>query len=239
MGTEFIEHELIWNREYSARFWNFLARSTTDYFSQQVGPGILRAAIKAGVPMRGRILDFGCGPGHLLEVLVHRGIDCEGADFSAESVHETQLRLKDHPHFRGATQILGIPSQLPAGKYDVVFCIETIEHILTEELEPTFQELHRLLKPGGFLIVTTPNDELLDQAKALCPECGAVFHRMQHVQSWNSQSISQFHQSVGFQTVRCIETYLDKAPLRSLAMRLAKRALGEKLPHLVYIGKKV
>ena len=238
MEIEFKEHEVQWNRELSSRFWNFLARSTTEYFSEEAGPGIVRVAIQAGVPMRGRILDFGCGPGHLLDVLAKQKISCEGADFSDDSVRETNARLAGNPHFGGATQIRGIPTHLASDQYDVVFCIETIEHILTDELTSTFQELHRLLKPGGFLVVTTPNDEPLDQAKALCPECGAIFHRMQHVQTWNVQSITQFHRSLGFQTVKCLATYLDKSSLRSLAARAVKHVCGEKYPHLVYVGKK-
>jgi 2-polyprenyl-3-methyl-5-hydroxy-6-metoxy-1,4-benzoquinol methylase len=239
MVIEFKEHEVHWNRELSSRFWNFLARSTTEYFSEQAGAGIVRVAVKAGVPMRGRILDFGCGPGHLLEVLVTQKIACEGADFSAESVRETNARLEGNSYFRGATQIREIPSHLPGSQFDVVFCIETIEHILSDELPSTFQELHRLLKPGGYLVVTTPNDEPLDQAKALCPECGAIFHRMQHVQTWNVQSITQFHRSLGFQTVKCLETYLDKSSLRSLAARTVKRLVGEKCPHLAYVGRRL
>ncbi len=93
MEIEFKEHEVQWNRELSSRFWNFLARSTTEYFSEEAGPGIVRVAIQAGVPMRGRILDFGCGPGHLLDVLAKQKISCEGADFSDDSVRETNARL--------------------------------------------------------------------------------------------------------------------------------------------------
>jgi 2-polyprenyl-3-methyl-5-hydroxy-6-metoxy-1,4-benzoquinol methylase len=239
MGTEFIEHELKWNREYSSRFWNYQAHSNADYFSQEVGPGIVRVAKRSGAPMQGRILDFGCGPGHLLEVLVERKIVCEGADFSPDSIRETKARLDGNPYFRGVTPITGVPTHLAADQYDVIFCIETIEHILKDELAPTFQELHRLLKPGGFLVVTTPNDELLDRANALCPECGAIFHRMQHVNSWSTQTISEFHRSCGFQTVRCLETYLHRSSLRALGALLVKRLCHEKLPHLVYVGKKV
>jgi 2-polyprenyl-3-methyl-5-hydroxy-6-metoxy-1,4-benzoquinol methylase len=239
MEREFREHELSWNREYSARFWNYQAHSGADYFSQEVGPGIVRATVKAGVPLRGRILDFGCGPGHFLEILTAQKIACEGADFSSDSIRETNTRLNGSPYFRGVTQISGIPTQLADEQFDVIFCIETIEHILPEELPPTFQELHRLAKPGGFLVVTTPNDEQLDRGKAMCPQCGAIFHRMQHVNSWNVRSISEFNRSIGFQTVQCLETYLNKSSLRSMAARLVKRLCNEKMPHLVYIGKKI
>ena len=38
---------------------------------------------------------------------------------------------------------------------DVITMIEVIEHLT--ELQPTLRELYRIMKPGGTLLVTTPN----------------------------------------------------------------------------------
>jgi len=238
MALEFKKHDLEWTRELSSRFWNCQSRSDTDYFSQQVGLGIVRAASRAGVPLRGKVLDYGCGRGYFLSILANERITCEGADFSPDSVNETNARLNGNPYFGGAAQILGIPTHLASGQYDVIFCIETIEHLLDDELAPAFRELHRLLKSGGYVVVTTPNEERLNKSKVVCPECGAMFHRMQHVRAWTVPSITEFHRSIGFEAVSCFATYLDRSRFWSFVVTLGKRLRGDSLPHLVYVGKK-
>jgi 2-polyprenyl-3-methyl-5-hydroxy-6-metoxy-1,4-benzoquinol methylase len=236
--TEFREHEIQWTRELSARFWDHLARSNVRYFSDETGQAIIRAVQRSGVPLTGRILDFGCGPGHLVAHLVRQRIACEGVDFSADSVSQTNKRLGGNAFFKGASQIYSIPTDLKTVDYDLIFCIETIEHVLQPELNATFQELHRLLRPNGFLIVTTPNDEALDESKVICPECGCIFHRMQHVHSWNKISISAFLESLSFSTYCCEAQYFHQSSIWGQLRKFASRIRGRRMPNLLYIGQK-
>jgi SAM-dependent methyltransferase len=41
--------------------------------------------------------------------------------------------------------------------FDYVFCLETIEHLPKEGCKHLLKEIHRILKPGGKLIIATPN----------------------------------------------------------------------------------
>jgi len=50
---------------------------------------------------------------------------------------------------------LNCPLDLPDNTYDVVICREVIEHV--ESVPHTLREFHRILKPGGTLILTFPN----------------------------------------------------------------------------------
>src|SRR4051794_20457351 len=125
MTDVFREHEIQWTREFSARFWDFKARTNAPYFSNEVGSAVIRNARRAGVPMKGNVLDFGCGLGHLMSRLLDQGIACSGADFSADSVSETNAKLGSNPLFHGAQQIHGIPTHLKESEYDVIFCTET------------------------------------------------------------------------------------------------------------------
>lgn len=77
------------------------------------------------------------------------------------------------------------------GSFDTVFCTEVLEHLEDKDLKKGVQEVFRVLKPGGFFIVTTPFDENLEERMVVCPECGTRFHRVQHMQSFNYDSLKK------------------------------------------------
>ena len=94
-----------------------------------------------------RILDVGAGEGYFCKLAVEDGREIEACDYSAE-----QFRMPSVP-FHRADLAQGIP--LPDNAYDVVVAIEVIEHM--EDHFRFVRELLRVLKPGGMLIITTPN----------------------------------------------------------------------------------
>jgi len=241
MSLEFLPHEVQWTREKAIRFWDFV--STTPghknlYFSWQVGHSLLRFVNRHGVKMEGRVLDFGCGPGYLLERMMQRGISCEGVDFSARSVKEATERLGVEPLFRRALLADSLPVGLEPESYDVVFLVETAEHLLHDELDATLAEIHRIARVDGTLVLTTPNRENLETSGVICPDCGCVFHKMQHVRSWTAQSLSECLEGHGFRRSVCRAVYLSRDSMLDRLYGLMSRLLGWKMPHLVYIGRK-
>lgn len=237
---EFLEHNIIWTDDKVGRFWNYRALHTRrqDYFSEASGEAIIDAATARGAPKRGRVLDLGCGPGYLLEKLLARGYRCTGLDFSAESVSSMVARLMNVPGFEGGHHAGSLPSSLAANTFDLVFSVETIEHLLDSHVTRFLQEAVRLLRSGGTLVITTPNDEDLDRASVLCPDCGCVFHVMQHVQRWTPGRLTMALESLGLETVDCKPIFLPAATLRSRGYGLALRALGARLPQIIYVGRK-
>lgn len=239
MDTPFHPHAVTWTRENSSRWWNAvsaLPASESQYFSRQAGDSLLNFLGARGVPLQGRVVDFGCGPGYLLDKLVTRNVACEGADFSPDSLEMVTKRLAGNPSFRGVTLLRSLPSELPGGAFDTLFLVETIEHLLDDDLEPTIRELHRVLKPGGTVIVTTPNNEDLEESKVICPDCGCIFHKVQHVRAWVPDTLSRFMATHGFETIHCLAVYLQPTRLRRLLAGWVCRVIGKKLPHLVYVG---
>lgn len=235
----FDPHDVRWTRAKSARFWDYQSsrpETRALYFSRLVGDTLVKLVLASGVALKGRVLDFGSGPGFLLECLLRAGVECEGADFSASSVRDLQERLRDDSGFRGAHHLEKLPSGLPSGGFDAVFFVETIEHLLDGDLEATISELHRLLKPGGTLIVTTPNDEDLGRSQAVCPDCGGRFHVMQHVRRWNEQSLTTYLAARGFRHRLTRKLWLRRTRAATLAFSMAVRVLRRKPPNLVWIG---
>ncbi len=94
-----------------------------------------------------RILDVGAGEGYFCKLAVEDGRTIEACDYSAE-----QFRMP-HVPFHRADLSEGVP--LSDASYDVVVAIEVIEHM--EDHFRFVRELMRLAKPGGTVIITTPN----------------------------------------------------------------------------------
>jgi SAM-dependent methyltransferase len=231
-------HDLEWTPDHVRRFWDYQGSNPAledEYFSRRVGRSLV-AYVRKRVRI-GTAVDIGCGPGDLIRFLTERGIHAWGTDQSPASVEALNGRLGGNPHFKGA--VVGTDA-LPDGIADTAFMVEVVEHLDDNALAAAMAAAHRLLKPGGHLVVTTPNDERLDASKLLCPECGAVFHRMQHIRSWSAGSLSAAVGKYGFERRSAEATTLSHhAGLLDLAARLKARLLGRTPPHLIYIGKRV
>lgn len=238
---EFAPHPVVWTREKSQRWWD---ASTSrqgfqhQYFSRLAGDLLLRVLRSARVSLEGRVLDFGCGPGYLLEKLAAKGVDCHGIDFSPESVDKARDRLREQGTAATVELARGIPTHLEERSYDAVFFLETLEHLLEEERAPTVAELSRILRPGGTLIVTVPNQEDLDRAQVLCPDCGCQFHTMQHVSSWSSASVAALMDEHGFETVKTRELFLHSRHVLARVQTIASTLQRKAAPNLVYIGRR-
>lgn len=235
-------HEINWTQEHSTRIWEYIASNKSFenlYFSKRHGDALIRFVRKAGIPLKGKILDFGCGPGFLLEKLLRCRIRCEGLDFSENSIRVVFKRIGKHPFFDGVSLAQGLPLDLASETFDIVFFIETIEHLLASDLKTTIMELHRIIKKGKYIVITTPNEEDLEKEKILCPECGCIFHRMQHVRSWSRVSLSQYMEDQGFHEVICNTLTLKEESIRSMGVSIWNVLSGSKKPNLIYIGEKV
>lgn len=217
-----------WTAAKVERFWEWWASSgprNVQYFSETAARDVIELAAAHGA-LRGRILDFGCGKGHLLEALLRRGIACEGLDLSAESVAATKARCASHPRFGGVIHAPSIPVPLPDESFDTVFLVEAIEHLLPDQLASTLGDIHRLLRRGGKLVITTPNEEDLLANSIMCPDCGAVFHRMQHVSSFSRDSMAALLRKHGFDAATETRNIRSRSPLN--AVRDAVRRLRNK-----------
>lgn len=100
----------------------------------------------------GDLLEFGAGTGHLLKELAAWGT------FTTLTGADIQPRPDGIPNeIRWISADLNQPVSAPAGSFDVIVSTEVIEHL--ENPRSVFREFYRLLRPGGTLLVTTPNQE--------------------------------------------------------------------------------
>lgn len=101
-----------------------------------------------------KVIDVGCGTGHLLLALSNRlqkPLRLYGLDFSDSAIRRSR-RLVPSVEFVVAS-VYEIP--YPDDNFDMVTCTETLEHL--QRPEDALQEMFRVLKPGGQLVVTVPD----------------------------------------------------------------------------------
>jgi SAM-dependent methyltransferase len=235
------EHEIEWTDEQVSRLWDYYSRACpVPYFSELYGGEILK---QSGLPLDAalRVLDFGCGPGFLWDHLQRRGSNWAytGVDFSADSVAKLRLKAEGNPRFAGAHEIETLPTPLADAQFDVVMILEVVEHLRDDYLDGTLREAARLLKKGGCLVVSTPNDEDLSQAIKFCPECGARFHEWQHVRSWTSDSLIRCLAGYGFEPRRIRKlNFGARGILRYAYHRLRRAVRSEPEPHMLVVFQK-
>jgi SAM-dependent methyltransferase len=111
----------------------------------------LRFLARHGVSPGRRVLDAGCGRGEYVLALRQRGVEAFGLEYLADKV---------------AAHVRGVPpgcilradlDNLPYadGAFDTVFLNEVLEHVPHERR--ALREVRRVLRPGGTLIVLSPN----------------------------------------------------------------------------------
>ncbi len=108
---------------------------------------VLRMLPRLELPAGARVLDAPCGGGALALALRSAGFDVWGADLDAGA-----LPLLE-PQFVPAD--LNQPLPWPDNHFDAVFSVEGIEHLENRFL--FLRQIRRILKPGGRLVLTTPN----------------------------------------------------------------------------------
>ena len=96
------------------------------------------------------ILDIGCGSGANSLALAKKGHKLHGVDISKVAIQQYQ----EHG-FDGRVSDIEGGLDYPDASFDLVFCSEVIEHLTGPELLAS--EVSRILKPGGQLVLSTPN----------------------------------------------------------------------------------
>lgn len=99
------------------------------------------------------ILDVGCGRGEWLELLREEGYRARGIDINRVAVQECRERGLDVTEADVIEHLRG----LNRGSLDVVTGFHLIEHLPFPTMAALFDEAFAVLKPGGMIILETPN----------------------------------------------------------------------------------
>ncbi|HLC49521.1 MAG TPA: class I SAM-dependent methyltransferase [Candidatus Andersenbacteria bacterium] len=98
-----------------------------------------------------QLLDIGCGSGMITKEIANKGFQVKGIDFSKTAVEKA--RAAGVP-----AEVVDLDDGIPDGDntYDVVLAGDIIEHVF--DPMSVIREASRVVKPGGYFLVTIPND---------------------------------------------------------------------------------
>jgi SAM-dependent methyltransferase len=104
-----------------------------------------------------RILEVACGRGGFVRELARAGAHVTGCDFSPAALRATSTKLAALDSQGSASLIQGDAQNLPFAdnSFDLLVSCETIEHL--PDVESAIRGMHRVTRPGGKLLLTTPN----------------------------------------------------------------------------------
>jgi 2-polyprenyl-3-methyl-5-hydroxy-6-metoxy-1,4-benzoquinol methylase len=134
---------------------------TTEITSEQITSDnpihqrLFKAYVVAKEYVNGEVLEVGCGEGRGVDLLIR-----QSQSFTAVDKIESVIKNLAEKFPQGKFLSMNIPplGDLKDNTYDFVVSFQVIEHIKNDEL--FLREIHRVLKPGGTALLTTPNRKM-------------------------------------------------------------------------------
>ncbi|MGA2023287.1 MAG: methyltransferase domain-containing protein [Steroidobacteraceae bacterium] len=174
----------------------------------------------ASCPKDGLVLDLGCGPGHIGRYLARRGVRVCGLDISPRMV---DLARQLNP---GTNVLLGDMRSLPFERAAVaaIVAFYSIIHLPAAELRGVFDELFRVLQPGGTLALAFHvGDEVVHVEQLWGVKTSIDF------QFFDPRGVRGALTAAGFELLECTEREPYASPIEAQTRRcyLLARALAE------------
>jgi ubiquinone/menaquinone biosynthesis C-methylase UbiE len=151
-------HRELFTVAQQAHYWNALYAQPASLFEHhmRLRRDYAETYIAAHFASDSRLLDLGCGAGVLTEKLLERGFKVTAADASQDMLDLSAQRLR---HFPEASYTLRHANCLDLpfadGEFDVIVCLGMFGYF--DEVSQALREIHRVLRPGGTLIISVRN----------------------------------------------------------------------------------
>lgn len=163
--------------------WEYYQNEASESFSGSVAR--LTFLTKKIKPPK-RVLNIGVGSGTFEKIAIQLGLDVYSLDPSERSIESLrQLFAMGERAQVGYCQKIPFIDQF----FDVVVVSEVIEHLSDEDTFNALSEIHRIMKPCGYIIGTVPARENLSDQLIVCPHCSKRFHRWGHMQTFDKKRI--------------------------------------------------
>jgi glycosyltransferase involved in cell wall biosynthesis/SAM-dependent methyltransferase len=153
----------------------------------------------AAAPLRGKLLEVGCGRGEFLVEASRLGLDVSGVEYSEASASVARTLLE------GRGQVLtGEVDNVPLeeGSFDYCVFADVIEHV--RDPAAFIQRIWRLLKPGGMVFIATPS---LDSPIARLMRSNWMEFKLEHLSYFSRSTLDQLLHRNHFKQVQTGDGY--------------------------------
>ncbi len=127
------------------------------YLSQRLAEALSVAGIAEGM----WVLDVGCGRGEILRSTAQLGAQAYGVDYASVAVRlsrQVTVLSKEGRRPIGVYQASALGLPFGPNLFDRILMLDIVEHLYPHELTLALKEAHRVLKPGGRIVIhTAPN----------------------------------------------------------------------------------
>lgn len=163
-------------------------------FHKQSATNPKNRALLQRLPKGARTLDIGCGYGAFVALAHDQGFDAHGIDFNADQITTGRDAFKLEARLH-AGRLEDHSSLFKPAAYDMVSMFEVIEHV--EAPRQLVERAHALLKPGGLLAMSCPNEDRWQPA-------GRIFvdYPPHHLTRWSQEAMRGLLTKVGFEQVQ-------------------------------------
>jgi len=148
---------------------------------------------------KGKILDIGCGVGDFLHTMEQHGWEGTGVEPSEEAKAIAKKRIK--------AQLLSSEEQenLTEGSFDVITMWHVLEHV--DALRWQIQQLYRLCKPGGRIIIALPNYKSYDGQ--YYKAAWAAYDVPRHLNHFNEETIIKIFEESHLKHIKTEKLHWD------------------------------
>jgi 2-polyprenyl-3-methyl-5-hydroxy-6-metoxy-1,4-benzoquinol methylase len=173
----------------------------------------------------GRVLDIGCATGIFLEGMRDRGWQPEGVELSAFAASYARERF-------GLTVFSGTLEQAnyPDNQFDLATMWDVLEHV--PDPAGTLAEINRILKPGGWLVLSLPNP--LAWERYWFSQYWAGWDVPRHFQLFTPEVLERYLQQAGLKMVEITSfTGRHGVLVLSIQMWLTSKKVPDRTKHLL------
>ncbi len=200
------------NKKYYDNYWA-AGRKTFSGSNQGYAPNLRRwmADELRDLPRTTPVIEVGCGDASFTTDLAGRFDGVTAIDISAGQIADNAVRF---PHVTFRQHDVSQRFPFADATFEVVWCSEVLEHLF--EPEYALREMHRILRPGGRLLVTVPyHGRWKNLLIALFKWDEHFVPSNPHIRFYTNRSLSLIAEKAGFGDIR-IKTCGMGKPLRDL-----------------------
>lgn len=169
-------------KDYKKNYYEQSAFWESDHFSTPAEADRISETIKTIPADTLSILDVGCGNGVFINTLFMDFSDkferIVGLDTSSQA-----LKYVKTEKMNGSIDNIPYESE----SFDMVSCLELLEHLPQQEFAKGISEIQRVSRK--YILVSVPNDEVLEQFLVHCPKCCCAFNPYFHMRSFSKDTL--------------------------------------------------